>query len=307
VTSRDVQDERNPEALILWWDLGSGASPAVVGGAQELISELVSAASLLVAIQRETIRYPGTLLLQRDGRFYLRLAEAERRTRITPFVVAAGYSNPWWEVLQDLPPAVEVAGAAGAGTAVVAFVDRLIDLAKKAILFRFDLSATRHALRSAIEEDEELAVLRAADEVDGRGVDREQRWRADPSRAPRPSVSVDEADDPLVALAADRVLDAVAQLTRALNEESDFGSELLGAQDALQRLQVIRETQASLLELARGDIETSEFDERMLRRRLELYEEEGVHTAETPPVLGRGSRFDDPPREIGSRNPSSDE
>ena len=37
----------------------------------------------------------------------------------------------------------------------------------------------------------------------------------------------------LSALAADRVLDAVAQLTRALNEESDFGSELLGAQGAL--------------------------------------------------------------------------
>lgn len=301
MASREDQDQRSPEALIIWWDLGPGASTAYVSEANELIRDLVSAATLFLTVQGDNIRYPGTLLLQRDGRFYLRRDEAARQTGATPSVVAAGYSNPWWEVLQDLPPAVEVAAAAGAGTAVVAFVDKLIDLAKKVVLFRFDVSATRHALRAAVEEDPELGFLRAADRVDGRGVDRYQLWRADASRAPRPSVSVEQAEDPLVALAADRVLDTVAQLARALNDGADFGSELLGAQDALQRLEVIRETQMSLLELARGDIATSEFDERMSRRRLELEEQQVVHGAEGPSRLERGSRGDDLPRELDSR------
>ena len=66
--------------------------------------------------------------------------------------MAAGYSNPWWEVLQDLPPAVEVAAAAGAGTAVVAFVDRLLDLAEKLVLFRFTSPPPDTLYGPAIEE-----------------------------------------------------------------------------------------------------------------------------------------------------------
>lgn len=152
--------EHNPRgaALVIWMDLGARSSPGDLWRTQALVANLVDAitqAGALQSLARESEL--GYFLRHREERAYLRndlLEQAVEEYR--PKVAAAGYSNPWWEILEGDPARFIGIGAVAGGIAMstLAWVDKFLDVLKKARLHNADVNSARASLNRTMLEDE---------------------------------------------------------------------------------------------------------------------------------------------------------
>jgi|SRR6478752_2388075 len=305
----DLADAENLDHLLIWWDLGPRTTPAALEQAQTVVGELVSAATFVFAIESpDSPFYLSDVLLYRGNRIYLRHGPATYVARLqeerTPTVLASGYSNPWWEVLQDVPLAWQVAGGAagavGLASGVVAFIDKCLDVVKKAALHGDQIRHDRLVLRAeaAKLKGRGLAVLDASEAVGTIRGNHGDDFRTATRGQVQPSVPDDiDPSDAVVALASDRLLEAMAALSRALRDDTAFDSQLINVTDAAERLDLIQRTQRDMLSLARGDIDTEQFEGRLLDRR-----DAGPAKSLSNPAKSTGARrrSNGPPKELES-------
>jgi hypothetical protein len=146
-------------------------------------------------------------------------------------------------------------------------VDRFLDVAKKALLFRDTLAHERRALLDTVasEPDSDLSVLELAEQVQPA----DDRRQSDAVRSGRrlPSVPrTNEPEDAFMALAAYGVIRALEKVTAELRAGNDLGSALIDAEEALVRIPVIQQAQREILNLALGEITVDEFGQRMVSR-----------------------------------------
>lgn len=280
--------------------------------AQDLIHEVVDGVALLVSLQgKGRTEHPWPLILHRGGRIFLRRDPATRPVLPQPVVVASGYANPTWEILQDAPAvtaaasAVAVAAAARASLSVIKTVDALIDLLKKVRLNHDDVFAARVELRrrAAESSDPLLRDLRSSVNVDTtRGAaEGHPDWAVLGPYQPSVPDSV-EPGEAVLSLVAHRVVEAALALANAAGQGQNFGAELMEANQANERLAVTQQVQRDLLHYALGNIERGELERRVVERR----DGDGSNSMEreqpnSTPELGRATR--EPGTQKGYRIP----
>lgn len=256
------------QALLVRWDIGQNSRPSELLAAQTMVADVLGTVRLLVSVQREPPRYPGGVLLDRNGRQYLRRRSPYLRTIPPPVIAASGFSNPWWEILQE-SVAVQAAAGAGMSLTFLTVAHRILDAVKRVALFSDEVAHDRRDLQAnAADAHPELVALIEADAVDVTGgtAPRVGLDRRQPGLR-QPSVPADmPAHDAIIALAADRALDAMSALTDAIRRGGEFDTELLDATEAAQRIPIARQTQLALYEYARGAIELGELQARVGER-----------------------------------------
>jgi len=301
VLADDDMQGAGPRALVVWWDLGAGSSAGDLSRAQQLVTDVIDAAALAVWCEQQ--HNPDGVLRQHRGRYYLRdrtpwLGVLPARTDIRPNVAAAGYTNPWFEVLREGANALEAYAGVGLAALVLAKVDSLLSAVKELATLRGRILAENSTLRAqgleanvaseralreldslrdyveraeavntsivASEADRtdsaqgELAVL-ISDDDEPLERDAVESWR--PRHPSRPSVSdAMGAEEATLALVSDRVVVSVARLLEAVGAgEGTLETEFLEAREALERLALVATVQRQLSKYALGDLTVEEF------------------------------------------------
>lgn len=90
--------EPDHPALVIWCDLGPVSTPRDLAAIQSAITDLTENVLLIELLDRELIS-PGQLIRRRTSRFYLKRSPTFRSPLPVPRVLAAGYVNPWWQVI----------------------------------------------------------------------------------------------------------------------------------------------------------------------------------------------------------------
>lgn len=261
--------------LMLWCDVGANAHVGELAAIAERVAALVEYSALLAAWERGLIRQP--IIRKRLDRKYLVTHPQPIEAGLTPRVVAAGYGNPWWEVLDSYPGVVATGTAAAA--AALALVQQAISLMGELRNARSRWRTERlkneaDGLRAEIEIAElrrrlqqSEPILEAADAVSTRGHDHSIRSPegdvmpepTTPKAAPaleaqwarpglrRPSVSAKLPDaDAEQALIGHEYMRAVHDLAVM---RAQFAAQPLTHQEA----ELVRETQLILSRLGRED------------------------------------------------------
>lgn len=93
-----MEPEPDHPALVIWCDLGPMSTPRDLAAIQSAITDLTENVLLIELLDRELIS-PDQLIKRRTGRFYLNRSPTFRSPLPVPRVLAAGYVNPWWQVI----------------------------------------------------------------------------------------------------------------------------------------------------------------------------------------------------------------
>lgn len=278
------EDKYSADTLALWWDLGPRTSPARLEEAQKCIADFMDAAGYLLAVRKLDEHRGARQHLWRDGdRVYLNKRRERRLEDLRPrtTVAASGYSNPWWQLLQDA--SAVVAGTTATASSVLVLAMTTMKVVKKARLFSADVSASRNKLLVEAAKDElTLQTIREARlvvpprsrlrELDDETrqllaeaygpalVDADRDDAVDPRRRTRPSASADvPAHEALVALAADDFFEKALKVKLAIESGGgDFEAELIDAVDAAKRLPVVVQLQRQVSEFALGGSDAQE-------------------------------------------------
>lgn len=291
-------DRDRGTTLVIRFDLGARSSTSDLSSIQSLIDGLVDSVTVLGVARRF---HPRDLLRHRRDRVYFRpnLLKADLR-RYRPSVEASGYSNPWWEILSEGPGLIFSIGAGG--TTVLVFVEKLLDVAQKVVLFGPTLASERVRLaRTLLSEDENLRPLVERAEAvsefsrmqlssphdDRLQVDESARrvelpGVSDRPRGSQPSVSGLPDEEALEALVSQRVLKALFRLVNGTHSAPE--TELLSPGDAAERLPVVAKLQQELAKFALGEIDSKGLEDKFH----ETVKKKGEAPATGQLALGQG-------------------